>query len=48
MIIVKKDIFKIVKDGSSYYRILKKRTRVASFLLLSDAEKHLNKLLGEN
>lgn len=40
--IVKKDgIFSIRKDGSSYYRVYRKRTRIGSFLFLSKAESYL-------
>lgn len=40
--IVKKDgIFSIKKDGSSYYRVFRKRTRIGSFLFLCDAETYL-------
>ena len=41
MIIKKDEIFSIKKDGSSYYRVYRKRTRIGSFLFLSDAESYV-------
>ncbi|WP_425482041.1 hypothetical protein [Cytobacillus depressus] len=36
--IVKKDgIYSVQRDGSSYYRVFRKRTRIGSFLNLHDA-----------
>ncbi|MDF2789970.1 MAG: hypothetical protein K0Q87_5277 [Neobacillus sp.] len=40
MIIKKDGIFSIQKDGRSFYRVYRKRTRLGSFLLLSVAEKY--------
>lgn len=48
MLVKKSGIYSIKKDGSSYYRIFRKRTRVASFLLLSDAEAHMEKLIDRD
>ncbi|MFS0905758.1 hypothetical protein AB3N02_22180 [Priestia aryabhattai] len=45
MIIKKHGDYKIVKDGTSYYRVLRKRTRIGSFLLLPDAEKYFNSVI---
>ncbi|MFE8703953.1 hypothetical protein ACFYKX_25605 [Cytobacillus sp. FJAT-54145] len=38
MIVKKIGAFKIVKDGTTYYRVFKGRKRVASFLFLYQAE----------
>ncbi|WP_156488364.1 hypothetical protein [Fictibacillus phosphorivorans] len=41
MIVRKEGDFSIRKDGSSYYRVYRKRTRVGSFLHLSRATNYL-------
>ena len=42
MIIRKNGIYSVCKDGSSYYRVLRKRTRIGSFLSLDKAIYYMN------
>lgn len=42
MVVAKNGIYSVIKDGSSYYRVLKKRTRIGSFLNMSDAINYMN------
>jgi hypothetical protein len=41
MVVFQDGNFKIIKDGTSYYRVLKGRKRVASYLTLSDAKDYI-------
>lgn len=43
MVIKRDGNLKIVKDGTSYYRVMEGRKRIGSFLNLSDAEKYMEK-----
>jgi len=43
MTVEKRGDYKICKDGTSYYRVLKGRKRIGSFLFLSDAQKYVEK-----
>lgn len=45
MIVRKEGHFSIRKDGSSYYRVYRKRTRVGSFLHLRRATNYLEERL---
>jgi hypothetical protein len=39
--------YSVVKDGSSYYRVFRKRTRIGSFLNLEDAIKYMHKRFSQ-
>ncbi len=41
MVIKKVGVYTIKKDGTSYYRVYKKRTRIGSFLTLQDAVEYM-------
>jgi hypothetical protein len=47
MILQKDGIYSLVKDGTQYYKVKRKRTIIARFLQLSDAEKHFNKCVTD-
>lgn len=42
MIVKKVGIYSVQKDGSSYYRVFRKRTRIGSFLNLTEALDYMN------
>jgi hypothetical protein len=45
MLMKKIGIYSIKKDGTQYYKIFRKRTIIARFLLFSQAENYLDKIL---
>jgi urease gamma subunit len=47
MIVKKVKEYTIQKDGTSYYRVKRKRTRIGSFLNLSDAIAYLELKVNE-
>lgn len=48
MIVRKEGHFSIRKDGSSYYRVYRKRTRIGSFLNLSRADEYFEMRLRKD
>lgn len=48
MMIRKEGQLTIQKDGTSYYRVFKKRKRIGSFLELSKANRYFDKRREEN
>lgn len=48
MILKKHGDYSIKKDGTQYYKILRKRTVIARYLLLCDAESHFNKIVKDD
>ena len=48
MILKKHGDYSIKKDGTQYYKVLRKRTVIARFLLLSDAENYFKKIVKDD